>query len=399
MHLFARKNIRWLLAISTLAFLGCGPGAETFVPPPPPEVTISLPEKKEVTDSLEFTGNTKAVETVEIRARVQGFLDRINFEPGQSVKAGDLLFVIDPRPFQARVDQQKATVKAKEAAFELAKVKAEKAANLFRTASVSEITFLEEKANSDVALAQVGVSKADLEEAQLQLDYTQVKSPINGKVSRNMVDLGTLVGAQEKTLLTNVVNDSSIYAYFHLSESDFLKIARLYEQEVKTDGAHKPQYPCFLALADDQDFPHHGHIDFVDTQLDPATGTLQLRAVFPNKTELLLAGLFVRIRVPMSKREALLVPTIAVGMDQGGKYVLVVNKDNVVEQKPVTVGQQVGRFRVIEKGLAPDDWVIGNGMQRARPGAKAAPTKVPGATGQSIGSSPETASGTSGSSR
>jgi RND family efflux transporter MFP subunit len=384
MRACSSHKVLCLLGISLMLLSGCGRGTQTLVQPPPPEVTVSEPEKKEVTDYLEFTGNTKAIEAVEIRARVQGFLDRINFEPGQKVKTGDLLFVIDPRPFQARVDQQDATLKAKEAAYELAKVKAEKAANLFKTASISEITYLEEKANSDVAQAQVGVAKADLEEARLQLDYTQVKSPINGRVDRNFVDLGSLVGSQDKTLLSTVVNDSSVYVYFNLSENDLLRIIRLYGGPGNEERAHKPDAPCFLALADETHFVRQGKIDFVGTQVDPSTGTLTVRGVFPNTDGLLLQGMFVRVRVPLKKHEALLVPNLAVGLDQSGRYVLVVNKDNVAEQRPVQMGQQVDSMRVIEKGLSPNDRVITNGMQRARPGSKVTPlqeAKSPRPTG------------------
>jgi multidrug efflux system membrane fusion protein len=375
MHAFTNRTFRWSLLLSATILFGCGHGTETFAPPPPPEVTINLPEEREVTDYLEFTGNTKALESVEIRARVQGFLDKMNFEPGQQVKAGDLLFVIDPRPFQARVNQQEANLKVKEAALSLAQVKEEKSANLLKTSSISEIAFLEDKANRDMALAQKGVAKADLDEAKLQLDYTQVKSPIDGIVGRNMVDLGNLVGAQERTLLTNVVNDSSVYAYFNLSENDLLRLSRLYARVSETSDIHRPEAPCFLSLADETDFPREGKVDFVDTQVDPGTGTLTVRAVFPNKDGLLLPGLFVRIRVPLKKREALLVPNLAVGMDQGGHYLLVVNKDSIVEQRPVKLGQQIDHLRVIEKGLTNSDWIIINGIQFARPGAKVTPIK------------------------
>ncbi|MGC8658268.1 MAG: efflux RND transporter periplasmic adaptor subunit [Desulfomonilaceae bacterium] len=375
MHACSQKKIRWYLLFSLLILFGCGQRTQTFTPPPPPEVTISLPEKKQVTDYLEFTGNTQAFESVEIRARVQGFLDKMNFVPGQEVKAGDLLFVIDPRPFQARVDQQEANLKVKEAALSLAQVKEEKSANLLKTSSISEIAFLEDKANRDMALAQKGAAKADLQEAKLQLDYTQVRSPIDGRVGRNVVDLGNLVGAQERTLLTNVVNDSSVYAYFNLSENDLLRLSRLYASASDRANIHRPQAPCFLGLADEKDFPREGKIDFVDTQVDPGTGTLTVRALFPNKDGLLLPGLFVRVRVPLQTSKAFLVPNVAVAMDQGGHYLLIVDQNNVVKQKPVTLGRQVGEMRVIATGISEKDWVIVNGIQLARPGEKVKPIK------------------------
>jgi RND family efflux transporter MFP subunit len=239
----------------------------------------------------------------------------------------------------------------------------------------------------------VGISKADLEEAGLQLDYTQVKSPIKGRVDRNLVDLGTLVGAQEKTLLTTVVNDESVYVYFNISENDLLMLSRNYGSQMDPDRAHKPQAPCSLALADETDFTRKGMIDFLGTQVDPKTGTLSVRGIFPNTDGFLMPGLFVRIRIPMRKREALLVPNLSVGLDQAGRYVLVVNKDNVVEQRQVEIGRQTDRLRVIEKGLAKDDWVITNGMQRARPGSKVTPIKASQPSPGSAGSHPSASEG------
>lgn len=389
----SRPKISWLLTISTLLLLGCGQGSETFVQPPPPEVTISLPEKKEVTDNLEFTGNTKALESVEIRARVQGFLDRMNFEPGQKVKAGDLLFVIDPRPYQARVDQAEASLNGKQADLQLKEANLKRAQQLLSTGSISQLQYDVQAAEESVARAQVGIAKADLEEARLQLDYTQVKSPINGRVDRNLVDLGTLVGAQDKTLLTTVVNDESAYVYFHISENDMLRVARTYGSDEDRERSQRWQAPCYLALADETEFSRKGTIDFLGTQVDPTTGTLLIRAVFPNTDGFLIPGLFVRVRVPLREREALLVPNLAVGLDQAGRYVLVVNKDNVVEQRQVEIGQQLDRLRVIEKGLAKDDWVITNGMQRARPGSKVTPIKESQPSLGTAGSSPRSSEG------
>lgn len=393
MRAHSRPRIGWLLTLASLLLFGCGQGSETFVQPPPPEVTIGLPEKREITDNLEFTGNTKAVESVEIRARVQGFLERMNFEPGQKVKAGDLLFVIDPRSFQARVDQVDASLKGKQADLQLKQANLKRAQQLLSTGSISQLQYEVQVAEEAVAVAQVGITKADLEEARLQLDYTQVKSPINGLVDRNLVDLGTLVGAQEKTLLTTVVNNESVYVYFNISENDLLMLARSQGSPQNPDGSHQRQLPCLLALADETEFSRKGTIDFVGTQVDPQTGTLLVRATFLNTDGLLLPGLFVKIRVPLRKREALLVPNLCVGLDQAGRSVLVVNKDNVVEQRQVEIGQQIDGLRVIEKGLTKDDWVITNGMQRARPGSKVTPIKESQSSPGSAGSSPGTSAG------
>lgn len=377
-------NVRAFLPVpavlAVVLFLaGCGSGGSKFVPPPPPEVVVGTPVEKEVTDYLEFTGNTAAFESVEIRARVEGFLETINFKPDSGVKAGDLLFVIDPKPFQAAVDDVAARLQAKSAARDLAQVQLDKAKQLYDSASISEIQYLETKAKRDMAEAEVSQSKADLEKAQLNLSYTSVTSPINGRASRNLVDKGNLVGAVEKTLLTTVVNDDLVYAYFNVSEADLLILIRKYRPE-KRGEEDRPSAPAMLALGDETDFPHQGRVDYLDNKVDPSTGTIQARAVFENKTGVLMAGFFARVRVPLDTRKACLVPDTAVGIDQGGRYVLVVGTDNVADKRPVTVGQVFERMRVIEKGLTSTDQIIVNGMQRARPGGKVTPVK-PSASG------------------
>lgn len=371
----ACSRIRWLLTLLALLLFGCGQGQENFVQPPPPEVTIGQPESKEVTDYIEFIGNTKAVETVEIRARVQGFLERINFEPGQRVKAGDVLFVIDPKPFEVRVEQAAASLKGKEADLQLKQANLRRGRNLLSTGAISQLKYEVELAKEAVARSLVGIAKADLKEARLRLDYTQVKSPIKGLVDRNLVDLGSLVGALEKTLLTTVVNDEYVNVFFNVSENEMLRLARNYGLKSDRNQSHKRQVPCLLALADEKDFARKGTLDFVGTQVDPGTGTLLVRATFLNTDGLLMQGLFVKVRVPLKKREALLAPNLSVGLSQAGRYLLVVNKDNVVEQRQVEIGQKIGPLRVIEKGITKDEWIITNGMQRARPGSKVTPIK------------------------
>jgi len=375
METFVRLLILTAVVVTAIFLSGCG-STPDLVQPPPPEVTVSLPVKKEVTVYLEFTGTMAPLESVEVRARVQGFLEKILFTPMAKVKAGDLLFVIDPRPFKAKVDQADGVLKSKEAALELAKTKFDRTSGLYASSSVSEIQYLEDKAKRDMAVAEVTMAKADLEAAQLDLDFTQVKAPITGRTSRNLVDVGNLVGASEKTLLTSLVNDDSIYAYFNISENDLLRIMRKYGSGKQENAEEQKPVPAYLALADEQDFPHKGALDFVDNQVDPGTGTLKARAVFANSDGILVAGLFARVRVPLETREALLVPNQAVGLDQSGRYVLVAGKDNVVEQRPVQIGSLVERMRVIEKGLSESDLVIIAGIQRARPGARVTPMKA-----------------------
>lgn len=339
-----------------------------------PGVTVVEPVKQEFTRYLEYTGTTTALETVEVRARVAGFLEKICYKPGARVKAGDLLFVIDPRQYQATVKEATAKLSAQKAESKLAQTEVQIAQELETKQAISALKLEKQVAERDVKTANVDLADADLEKARLDLEWTRVTSPINGRVSRNMVDAGNLVGATEKTLLTSVVNDDSIYAYFNVSERDLLPILRRYPRARKDGAKPASKIPVFLGLADEKDYPHEGVFDFVETQLDSSTGTIQVRAVFPNPDGLLMAGMFVRIRVPVEKKQALFIPASAVQFDQGGRYVLVVNHENVVQQKRIKVGNQVGEMWVIEQGLTEKDRVITLGVLRAHPGSKVNPT-------------------------
>ncbi len=351
---------------------GCGSERQPQVPPPP-EVIVSHPLEKRVTEFLEFPGTTAALEFVEIRARVEGWLDSVNFEPGARVEKGALLFVIDPKPYQAQVDQNEAALRGREADKQLRDANLQRARQLLSTGSISQQQYDVQSAEELVAGSQVGIAKANLEKAKLDLSYTRLTAPITGRVSRNYVDVGNLVGAKDKTLLTEIVNDDSVYVYFDVSERDLLMLMRRWPriQTEKPSDREKP--PAYLQLADESGYPHEGKIDFSEPRVDPSTGTLRARAVFPNEKKLLVPGLFARVRVPLEEKEALLVPELAVGIAQAGRYVLVVNKDQVVEQRLVETGQLEGTLRVIVKGLNKDDWVVVNAIQRARPGAKVTP--------------------------
>lgn len=350
------------------ACLGCGQAANKFVEPPPPDVTVSLPIQQPVTRSLDLTGTTAALESVEVRARVQGFLQRIAFQDSARVKVGDLLFEIDPRSYQAACDRDAASLAQAKARFERAAADFTRAQQLLPKNAISQSDYDQASSARGAADAEVKMAEANLREAQLNLDYTKVVAPINGRTSRRLVDVGNLVGASDKTLLTTIVNDDSIYAYANVSEYELLDLMR----QNQKSKAQKPTEPAkaFLGLADEVGYPHQGWIDFVDNQVDPNTGTLRIRAIFPNKDHQLMAGLYVRLQIPLDTKPGLLVPDLAVLSDQKGRYVLVANKDDVVERRSVTAGQTVGRLRVIEEGLLPTDRVIVNGLQRARPGVK-----------------------------
>lgn len=373
------------LALCLVSSCGSQPAKRT---PPPPDVTVIQPVQKEITRNLEYTGNTAALQTIDIRARVTGFLQEMHFQPRQKVKAGDLLFVIDPRQYDASVKETKAKLEGAQASSKLAQTEVLIAQQLESKEAISALRLDKRIEERDLAAANVGLADAELDNAKLNLEWTRVTSPIDGRVSRNKVDIGNLVGATEKTLLTTVVNDDPIYVYFNASELDLLPILRRFARKGDQSLEETAKTPVFLGLADETGYPHEGHIDFIETTVASSTGTIQVRGIFPNHDGLLMAGMFVRVRVPVEKSQALLVPDIAVQFDQGGTYVLVVDDQNVVHQKPIKTGSQVGEMRVIEKGITDKDRVITTGVLRARPGTKVNPTASPTSDLQS-GSSTE----------
>jgi RND family efflux transporter MFP subunit len=366
----------WLIA-------GAGCGRETKLSaPPPPEVSISQPVEERVQETLEFTGRTSAIDSVEVRARVTGYLTKVAFAAGALVKAGDLLFEIDPREYQAAVLRSEGDVARLRA--QLARADAEVARNqALRPSGAASARELERSiAERGAAEGELKSKLAQLELARLDLDFTRVTAPIVGRVSQAEVTQGNLVvvGASGGPLLTTVVSLDPIYVNF---DADERALIRVQKANIARDGTLTPEnvraaeLPVFVALAEETDFPHRGTIDFIDNQVDRSTGTIRIRAVLPNPDRLLAPGLFVRVRVPVGEqRPGVLVTDRAIGTDQDRKYVLVVNDQNVVEYRSVTLGPTHGGLRSVAEGLAPGEWVIVNGIQRARPGATVTPQKV-----------------------
>lgn len=368
------------LALCVALAPGCDRQANTYEPPPPPQVTIAQPLKHSVTDYATFTGNIAAVATVDVRARVKGFLQSMNFVPGTAVKKDQVLFIIEPAPYQAALEQAQANLARDQAKLQLAEVELKRTNELAQEQAATPLEVLQRTSDRDAAKAQVAADEAAVQEAALDLSYTQVTSPVDGAVSRNYVDVGNLVGDGQTTLLTIVVSQDPVYIYFTVSETEYLRCrSQLQEDQQSTSpdtksGGKGGQLEA--ALATDEGFPHLGRVDFTDVKVEPATGTLQLRGIFPNPGGELLPGMFSRVRVPIDQADALLVPDEAVGIDQAGEFVLIVNAQGEVEHQPITPGPPWQGMRAVREGLKPEDWVIVKGLQRVRPGQKVDATKM-----------------------
>jgi RND family efflux transporter MFP subunit len=358
----------------------CGGGDKEIALPPPPEVTVAVPDRGPVQEFSEFSGNTRAVEFANIRARVQGTLEKMMFTPSIIVQAGDVLFEIEPEPYRAERDQAAARVESAKSKLDQADSDLQRVELAGKTRAVSQQDIDQARSMRDQARANLLGAKSRLEQAEINLGYTRVHTPITGRVSRRFVDLGNLVGAGEPTLLTTVTRIDPIYVYFDAPEDLVLGWLsqvreRRNEEAASGEAADDPPTAVRIATAADEDFPHQGYIDYIDNTVDATTGTIEMRAIIDNKDEVLFPGLFVRVRIlGEMAEEALKIDERAVGTDLGGKYVLVVGEENVVEQRYVELGrvQDDGSVRVIE-GLEADDRYIVNGMLRARAGFPVSP--------------------------
>jgi RND family efflux transporter MFP subunit len=388
-----------------LGLCGCG-RRNAYVAPPAPEVVVEVPREQTVTNYGEYTGTTQASETVQVRSRVQGYLDSIHFIDGSDVNKDDLLFVIDRRPYQAQMEQAQADLESKKASAVRAEALYRRTLSLLPTGAATREDVDKAKGDWGVAKADVGQADARVSQAKLNLDYCEVRAPIAGRISRRQVDVGNLVQA-DTTTLTTISRYDPMYVYFTVSESDYLEyLKRRRERPAGTLEAIElppvqaavaavglpascpwnrwvsaiisaaPSYTAELGLADEAGaYPHKGYIDFAENTIDPGTGTLQVRGTFANPPPYYLApGLFARIRVPIGVQEhALLVPKRALAADQQGDYLLVVDADDVVKHRRVQLGAEVGSLRVVESGLEPGERFIVEGLQQARPDGKVEP--------------------------
>ena len=386
---------RWRrIALGSALLLGCREAPEV-VSLPPPEVSVSRPVERPLSEYFETTGQTAAVETVEIRARVSGYLTKVSFRDGADVKQGDELFVIDPRPYEAEVLRCEAQVIRWEATQRKAVADYERNKRLLPKGAASEKDVESSLAARDSADAEIRAARAQLQQARLDLEFTRVTAPIGGQLSRTNVTVGNLIQASPTgaTLLTTLVSVDPIYVYFDIDERTVLqRIARNRElgRRVGFDALDSLRIPVEIALAGDPEFSRSGVLDFIDNRVDPATGTLKARAVYENADRSLTPGLFARVRVPLSEPQPqLLVPERAIGTDQGSKFLLVVSDANVVEYRAVTLGPRAGDgLRVVAEGLQAGEWVIVNGIQRVRPGITVTPQEVAAAQSPAAPSSP-----------
>ncbi len=368
-------------AMSCLITAGCrrAPAAPA---PPPPEVDVSHPIVREVTEWDEFTGRLEAIDTVEIRPRVSGYLQSVHFKEGQIVKKGDLLFVIDPRPFRAVLAAAEADVTGAQSRLELAKNDLQRVEPLVTTGAVSAEEFDQRRQTVVVAQATLDSAKARRDEAQLDVEFTEVRAPVDGRTSDygvtvgNLVSGGTAGGASQATLLTTLVSLNPIHCYVDANEQEYLKYTRLAASGSRPSSRDVAN-PVRVALMDETDFRHTGYMDFVDNRIDPLTGTMRGRAVLNNDDGTLVPGLFVRLRlIGETKPNAVLVPDEAIGTDQSNRVVYVVDDKNVVALRKVTPGRLIDGLRVIRSGLDGSERIVVRGLQRVRPGAEVSPRTV-----------------------
>jgi RND family efflux transporter MFP subunit len=365
----------FIVAATVLA--ACGEGNK-YVAPPLPKVAVAKPAKQQITRYLEATGNTAAVNSADLVARVNGFIEAINYEDGAPVKKGDLLFTIELEPYKVKLDQAKASEVSAESSYNQAQAAFERSAELIKQKVTTQASYDSALATRDAAQSTLDNARSNTRLAQINYDYAQVRAPFDGIVTARKVSVGTYVGGSgTPTVLATIVQLDPIWVNFNISEQDVIRVrAALAQRGVTRDDVMK--FKVEVALQDETDYPHIGVIDYVAPTLSTTTGTLAVRGVLPNPKSVLLPGYFVRIRVPRPTEEsALLVPDTALGSDQGGRYVLVVGKDDVVEQRKVEIGPQVGSMRVIDKGVTENDRVIVAGMLRAIPGQKVDPQAAP----------------------
>jgi RND family efflux transporter MFP subunit len=359
------------VVLSVVLLTGCE--QNTFVPPPPPAVDVSLPVQRSITRYLAATGNTAPIKSVDLVARVQGVLEAISYQDGTYVKQGTSLFTIEPETYKLKLEQAQAAEAGAQATLKQAEADYKRQVDLVARQAVSQSILDQSTANRDNAQASLLQAQVNTKIAAVNYGYTNVAAPFDGIVSAHLVSVGELVGASSPTQLATIVALDPIYVNFNVNEQDVLRVRAEAARRGLTATDLK-QLPVEVGLQSETGYPHKGKLDYAAPTINQSTGTLPVRGLLPNDSRVLLPGYFVRVRVPVDQQQdALLVPDVALGSDQAGRYLLVVNGDNVVEQRKVETGQLDGNLRVIESGLKADDRVVVAGLLRAIPGQKVDP--------------------------
>jgi RND family efflux transporter MFP subunit len=364
-------RIRGMWLILLVLLVACKEKAP-FVPPPP-TVTVAQPVQRTVTDYLELTGNTQAVKTVQLVARVSGYLEQVFFQDGQFVKKGQLLFLIQQNTYQDTLRQNEAQILQQKAQLDYAGKQLIRYSNLLQDKATSQENVDNWRYQRDSAQANLNAAEAARDLSNLNLSYTEITAPFDGRIDRRLVDPGNLVGSGQNTVLAEVNQIDPIYIYFTVSDLD---LARLIKEAHWTPGKTNVQkWPVLAGLTSEEGYPHQGRLDFASISLTSTTGTLLMRGIFPNPEGKILPGLYARVHVPVKKGPALTVPQEAIGYDQRGSYVLIVNEKNVVQRVGVKTGTQVDRLQVVEEGLTRKEWIVIKGVQKAIPGRQVTPEK------------------------
>ena len=379
------SSIAIMVAVLLVMLSGCREQPKQQ-PPPPPTVTVARPVHRVVTDSLELTGNTQAIYTVQLVARVVGYLEKVLFQDGQLVKKGQPLFLIQQNTYEANLQQAEAQILLQEAQLDYAQKQLARYSNLLPNKAASQTDVDNWRYQRDSARANLQAAHAQRDLAQLNLDYTQVTAPFDGRIDRRLQDPGNLVGSGGNTVLAQINQVDPIYVYFNISDLDLARLLR------STHGIPGPadarKWPVYAGLPSESGYPHQGYLDFAAISLTTTTGTLLMRGILSNPDGQVLPGLYARVRVPLEQRATFLVPEVAISHDQQGSYVFVVNEKNVVERRSVTTGAAVDGLRAIDDGLTGNDWVIVNGLLKAAPGRQVTPERAGGPRPAEQGASP-----------
>ena len=357
---------------AAVALSACGQ-ENRFIAPPPPKVTVQLPVQQTVTPYLEATGNTASINNIKLVARVQGYVQEIKYQDGQAVKKGTPLFVIEPQPYKVQLEQAQAAEEGAKATLVNAEAEFTRQQELQAKDVSTQANLDKARANRDTARANVLQAQANTQNAEITLGYTTVSAPFDGVVTARKVSIGELVGGNQPSELATIVQINPIWVWFNLSERDVQRVRAAMAERGVTVAELINKVPVEAGLQTETGYPHQGLLDYTSPEVNQSTGTLQVRGAFENAKFGLLPGYFVRVRVPLRPEPALLIPAVAVGSDQAGRYVLTVNADNVVEQRRVQLGQVVGEMQVVESGLKPDERVVVSGILDAVPGQKVDP--------------------------